>query len=149
MAKKRKRTKAKPKRLPMPAKFAVGTEVRVKPGIKDPDFPDIPLGGWSGKIADVAQRKEGPVYQIEWDDRTLEAIHPVYVKRCKRDDLQLYTMSLGENDIEPDTGGPVPIQQPTQIITRPLNPKDQDDRILGPVLFLGGMFLANVITTRR
>lgn len=28
-----------------PARFAVGTQVRVKPGTTVPDFPDIPLGG--------------------------------------------------------------------------------------------------------
>jgi hypothetical protein len=29
---------------------------RVKYGIPDPDFPDIPLGGWAGTIAEVDQR---------------------------------------------------------------------------------------------
>jgi len=31
-----------------PARFALGAQVRVKPGTTDPDFPDIPLGGWAG-----------------------------------------------------------------------------------------------------
>ena len=31
--------------------------------------------------------------------------------------------------LEPDTGGPLNIEQPTKITTKPLSPKDQDDRI--------------------
>ena len=38
-------------------------------------------------------------------------------------------MWLGEADIEPDSGGPAVIEQPTSIVTRPLSEDDQDDRI--------------------
>ncbi len=38
-------------------------------------------------------------------------------------------MWLGEEDIEPDDGTPLPIEQPTQIKTPPLSEKDQDDRV--------------------
>jgi hypothetical protein len=38
-------------------------------------------------------------------------------------------MWLGEDDIEPGTGEPAAIEQPTSIVTRPLNEKDQDDRV--------------------
>ena len=38
-------------------------------------------------------------------------------------------MGLGEEDIEPDDGTPVPIEQPTEIKTPPLSEKDQDDRV--------------------
>ena len=31
-------------------RFQVGDKVRVKYGVIVPDFPDIPLGGWSGTI---------------------------------------------------------------------------------------------------
>src|SRR5262245_22927393 len=112
-----------------PARFAVGAQVRVKPGITVPDFEDIPLGGWSGAIREVDQRSAPPTYLIEWDRRTLEHMHPVYRKRCERDGLDLESMWLGEDDLEPDTGGPAAVEQPTEIRTRPLNPKDQDDRV--------------------
>ena len=36
---------------------------------------------------------------------------------------------LGECDLELDEGGPVEIEQPTNIVTRPLSMDDQDDRI--------------------
>ena len=38
-------------------------------------------------------------------------------------------MWLGEEDLEPDDGTPVPIEQPTAIVTTPLSEKDQDDRV--------------------
>jgi hypothetical protein len=37
-------------------------------------------------------------------------MHPVYRKRCERDGLELESMWLGENDIEPDSGGPPVIE---------------------------------------
>jgi len=55
-------------------------------------------------------------------------MHPVYRKRCERDGFEMETMWLGEEDIEPDDGTPVPIEQPTSIVTKPLSEKDQDDR---------------------
>jgi len=36
-----------------PKRFEPGTKVRVRHGVRDPDFPDIPLGGWAGTIKDV------------------------------------------------------------------------------------------------
>jgi hypothetical protein len=112
-----------------PARYGVGNHVRVKPGTTVPDFPDIPLGGWAGAISEVDQRSNPPTYLIEWDQRTLDHMHPVYRKRCERDGLELESMWLGEDDIEPATGGPAAIEQPTSIVTRPLNEKDQDGRV--------------------
>ena len=117
MAKKNKKEK-KPR---TPARFAAGAQVRVKPGTTDPDFPDIPLGGWAGRISDVDQRSVPPTYLIEWNKHTLDHMHPVYRKRCERDGLELESMWLGEDDIEPGTGEPAVIEQPTSIVTRPLN----------------------------
>src|SRR5262245_19882854 len=119
----------KEKGPPSPARFAAGAQVRVKPGTTDPDFPDIPLGGWAGTIKEVDQRSDPPTYLIEWDRHTLGHMHPVYRKRCERDGLELERMWLGEDDIEPNTGEPAVIEQPAGIVTRPLNPKDEDDRV--------------------
>ncbi len=122
----RKRTKQVPS---LPARFGVGNHVRVRPGTTDPDFPDIPLGGWAGTIREVDQRSKPPTYLIEWDRHTLTHMHPVYRKRCERDGLEMESMWLGEDDIEPATGEPVAIEQPTSIVSRPLDEKDQDDRV--------------------
>jgi len=119
---KRKR-KRKP---PAPARFAVGDRVRVKRGIHDTDYPDMPLGGWAGTISEVHKRR---MYSVRWSPETLAAIHPVVKKRCERDGTDLEEYWLGEDDVEPDTGGPLDIEQPKEIKNKPLSPKDQDDRV--------------------
>src|SRR4051794_35269320 len=105
---------AKSKKPTTPPRFEPGVKVRVKRGVTDPDFPDIPLGGWAGTVKRVEQVKGEPTYLIEWDRRTLKGIHPVYRKRCERDGLEFDTMWLGEEDIEPDEGKPLPIEKPNE-----------------------------------
>jgi hypothetical protein len=109
--------------------FRVGAKVRVKLGVIDPDFSDIPLGGWTGTVKEVEQADDETTYDIKWDKRTLGAIHPIYRKRCERDGLELQSMWLGEEDIEPDDGSPVSMVQPMQIKTASLSEKDQADRV--------------------
>ena len=111
-----------------PARFTVGDKVRVRTGVTDPDFSDIPLGGWAGKITEV-EDGDPPLYLIRWSHETLKNIHPIYRKRCERDGLDHEEMRLGEDELEPDAGGPAILEQPTKIITPPLSMKDQDDRI--------------------
>ena len=111
-----------------PAKFTLGCLVRVRSGTKDPDFPDIPIGGWAGKITTV-EAVSPPCYLIRWDQQTLASMHPVYRNRCERDGLDFQEMWLGEDDLEPDSGGAVILEQPTRIVTPPLSMTDQDDRI--------------------
>ena len=36
-------------------RFKVGDKVRAKPGATDPDFPDMPLGGWAGTVTEVIE----------------------------------------------------------------------------------------------
>ena len=123
---KKKRTQSNPL---APAKFSVEMIVRVKAGTMDPDFADIPLGGWTGTIEDVDQQARSRVYLIEWNQDTLDQMHPVYRKRCQRDDLEMENMWLAEDELELDTGEPAKIEQPTNLITRSLSKDDEDDRI--------------------
>jgi hypothetical protein len=111
------------------ARFQIGARVRVKHGVRDPDFPDIPLGGWTGTVKEVEHAKGEVTYFIAWDRATLQGMHPIFRKRCDRDGLDFESMSLGEEDLEPDDGTSVPIEQPTEIKTPPLSEKDRDDRV--------------------
>ena len=110
-------------------RFKVGDKVRVKPGVNDSVFPDMPLGGWTGTVTEIIKDRAQINCLFKLDDRTLASIHPIYRKRCDRDGLDFEIMSLGEEDLEPDDGTPVPIEQPTEIKTPPLSEKDQDDRV--------------------
>jgi hypothetical protein len=113
----------------VPSRYKPGDKVRVKHGVRDPDFPDIPLGGWAGTVKEVHQAEGETTLLVAWDRATLKGMHPIYQKRCERDGLELESMWLGENDIEPDDGSPVAIEKPTTIVTKPLSEKDQDDRV--------------------
>jgi hypothetical protein len=110
-------------------RFQVGDKVRVKYGVIDPDFPEMPLGGWTGTITEIIEH-EGQINCVfKLDDRILKSVHPIYRKRCERDGLDFETMGLGEEDLELDDGIPIAIEQPTEIKTPPLSDKDQDDRV--------------------
>ena len=111
------------------SRFKVGDKVRVKSGVRDPDFPDMPLGGWTGTVTEIIEHKGQINCVFELDDRTLASLHPVYRKRCEREGLDFMTMGLTEEELEPDDGTPVAIEQPTEIETPPLSMNDQDDRI--------------------
>jgi uncharacterized protein YodC (DUF2158 family) len=108
------------------AKFKVGDKVRVKHGVKDTDYPDIPLGGWAGTISEV---HEDGMYTVRWSKDTLANIHPVVKHRSEKDGTVLEEYWLGDDDLEPDAGGPLDIEPPAKIVVKPLSPKDQDDRI--------------------
>ena len=119
-------SRSKKRRSHFPPRLKEGDRVRVKIGICDTEYPDIPIGGWAGTITEV--HKNGN-YTVLWSRETLQAMHPVCRKRCERDGRNLAEYVLGEDDLESDSDGPLNIEQPTEIKTRPLSPKDQDDRI--------------------
>jgi hypothetical protein len=92
----------------------------------DVDYPDMPMGGWAGTVTDIDGTD---TFTVRWSKKTMEAIHPVFRKRCEIDGLDPEEYVLTGDDLEPETGGPLNIDQPAKISTRPLSPKDQDDRI--------------------
>ena len=118
---------AKRKKKTTPAsKFQVGDKVRVKQGVVDTEYPDIPLGGWAGKIVEV--HKNG-LYTVEWSQEMLAAMPTIYKKRCEKDYLEIEQYWLRSDDLISDPGGPLEIQQPSNVVTKPLNLKDEEDRI--------------------
>ena len=113
-------------KTPPSAKFKIRDKVRVRHGVKDNDYPDMPIGGWAGTIAEA---HDDGNYTVLWSKETLASIHPVFKKRCERDGLDFDQYLIGADDLESDTGGLLEIEQPKKITTKPLSPKDQDDRI--------------------
>ncbi len=109
--------------------FSVGSRVRVRNGTKDPDFPDIPLGGWTGTVLEAANADEGQTYLVEWDETSLRQMHPVYRRRCERDGLEVENAWVSEADLDWNTGTAAEIEQPTHLTPRPLDLGDQADRI--------------------
>jgi hypothetical protein len=114
--------KDKPKRT---ARFAIGTRVRVKAGTRDPNFPEMPLGGWSGKVQKIRYEAAGPAYLLEWDRHTRRHRHPTYRRRCEQEDLDPDRMWLGEDDLEEEQGQPAAIEQPTDLPDSPGDPNEE------------------------
>ncbi len=110
-------------------RFKVGDKVRVKPGISDPLFPELPLAGWAGTVTEIIKSHGQINCLFKLDDRTLASMHPIYRKRCDRDGLDFEIMSLYEDELELDDGVLVQIEQPTEIKTPPLSEQDQADRV--------------------
>jgi hypothetical protein len=128
----REKKKAKPMQSVQPQAepiYAVGAHVRVKHGIRDPNYPDMPLGGWAGTVVERDTISPSPTYLVEWDADTLKHMHPVFRNRCERDGLDETNSWLGEEDLELDAGDPPHMEQPTDIRARALNPTIQEDRI--------------------
>ena len=111
------------------AAFAKGDLVRAKPGVVHDQYPDIPLGGWVGKVKRIGWLT--PIgYAVHWTKPTLDQTHPVFFKRCQRDEMKPYKYWLDENQLEAAAEeAPVTMEQPTNVVTRPLSTDDPDDRI--------------------
>jgi hypothetical protein len=112
------------------ARFAIGNRVRVKLGVRDPDFPDMPLGGWSGKVRAFDLENTPPSYLVEWDRYTRRHIHPGFRSRCKQRDVDWERMWVSENDLEQEQGPPAVIEQPTDLSLEPL---DQEEERVRPI----------------
>jgi hypothetical protein len=58
-------------------RFQVGDKVRVKPGITDPLFPELPLAGWAGTVTEIIKSHRQINCLFKLDDRTLASMHPI------------------------------------------------------------------------
>ena len=101
--------------------------MRVKAGVSHPNYPDIPLGGWTGEINDVDAKSRQPMYEVNWSRATLSRVHPIYEKRCERDGRDSDSTWLREIDLENDPGDEPVMEQPTRLQPRPLNLQDPHD----------------------
>ena len=69
-------------------------------------------------------------YAVHWTKPTLDEAHAVFFKRCQRDEMKPYRYWLEEDQLEEAAEEtPVSMEQPTNIVTRPLSMDEPDDRI--------------------
>ncbi len=86
---------------PLP-KLAAGSEVRVKKGVTAPNRPDMPIGGWHGKVYEVS----GTICLVHWSKATLETIHSIHRERWRRDGVDFRLMWLQQDVLEVDSREP-------------------------------------------
>lgn len=46
------------------AQFRVGDNVRVRHGVMDNDYPDMPIGGWAGTISETHKGDDCDTYVV-------------------------------------------------------------------------------------
>jgi hypothetical protein len=82
-------------------RLSVGTSVRVRYGVADPDYPDSSIEGWAGTIVRIDDDGTAPCL-VRWDGNTLENANSAGCMQCERDDLDREEMWLAEEDLEDD-----------------------------------------------
>ncbi|MBS1795046.1 MAG: hypothetical protein JSS81_14400 [Acidobacteria bacterium] len=86
-------------------KYKVGDIVRAKEGVRDPDFEDLDISHWQGKII-APDGDDG--YLIEWDNQTLNQMPEEALRNAWLEGLKETEMVLFEGDIEPAEERPQP-----------------------------------------
>jgi hypothetical protein len=117
--------------VPAGPRFEPGDAVQVKRGIKDPDFPEFPLGGWSGVVRERDDSSQPALFLIEWDAFTREHIHPAFRVRADREGLDPAVMWLKADDLEPLSPERTLPEQPAALKPPPLRSDLEEDRIRG------------------
>lgn len=84
-------------------KCRIGDAVRVKTGTACPEFPELDMGGWQGRVtvvSDVGADLE-PTVDIAWDSITLRHLPEWYVADSLRRGLSVGEYVLAMSDVEP------------------------------------------------
>lgn len=87
----------------MPAKrtkLASGSKVRIKPGVKIPEVPDVCADDWTGMVVEVKGRSDSMQYIIEWDEETESRMPQDFIKECEAAGLFYKMACLPHADVE-------------------------------------------------
>ncbi len=106
-------------------KFPVGSIVRVKRTRADIGHPDVPFGGWVGRVIEV-QEDVCTTCLVRWNQETLVAIGLLFEHRYKGERMYFRETWLDEDDMEHDDGNPMPVERPAGT---PCSGDDREARI--------------------
>lgn len=81
---------------PVPVPYPVGSSVRVRGGVKDPDRGHS-IGGWQGRVT----AWDGATIKIAWDRLTLQVMPARLIEWCEDEGFDWSVMWLGPDDVEP------------------------------------------------
>lgn len=81
-------------------KIKIGDYVRVKKGVRDPDFSNFLIGGYQGRVFSVGQSTNGTRIGIKWDKKTIFKMPKTMRNRCKNEDLDYEVMHLLSEEVE-------------------------------------------------
>lgn len=80
--------------------FRVGDCVKVRDGVKDPDF-EMDISGWQGRVSVVDEFEDETIVAIQWDSVTLKNMPPSLIEQCDEEGFDWSEISLSVEDIEP------------------------------------------------
>lgn len=83
-----------------PSKLAPGSPVTVRGGVTMPEFPDLVIGGWTGKVIESQGSGEKLKYIIEWDAAIQEQLPDAYKQQCESQGLCTDMVCLVASDLE-------------------------------------------------
>ena len=78
----------------------VGDCIRVKPGVKDPNY-GFDMGGWQGRITEIKTYQPGKVLiMFQWDSLSLKRMPASAIRRSEEKGLDWTTMGLYPEEVE-------------------------------------------------
>jgi hypothetical protein len=105
----------------------IGNSVRVKDGIISPDYNDLIIGGWQGRITEI----NDDIVSIELDSITLTKLSSDYIVNSIVEEVEFSIIMLNSNEVsivEPrDT--PQDVVRVKTNIERRFSPEDEENRI--------------------
>lgn len=87
--------------------YEIGAAVRVRDGVCDLDYNNLPLGGWEGRVCEILEDEaEALLYCVEWNAATLKRLRkelPDYFVDAFREELDPFRFNFHAEDIEAGT----------------------------------------------
>jgi hypothetical protein len=81
--------------------FKQGDCVRIKQGVNDPDYPEIDLSGWQGRIVSYEGKEaDGELYTLAWDSISLKALDEDVILDAIEEEIDYTLISLYAHDLE-------------------------------------------------
>lgn len=80
--------------------FKVGSCIKVKKGITDPDS-NVDLSGWQGRVLEIDEKRSGrPLLLVAWDSHTLRSMPQSYLEESEIEGLDWQQFYLEADDVE-------------------------------------------------
>ena len=83
--------------------FNIGESVKVKAGVKDPDF-DEDISGWQGRVLEIKEYPSKPsVVAVQWDSLTLRNMSRASIAHCEKEGWDWTVMNLSAKVLDKAT----------------------------------------------
>ena len=82
----------------MSKEINTGDSVRVKPGVRDPDY-EYDLSDWQGRVTSI-DTDDKEFIEIAWDSVTLGQMPVEYIETLMEEGFEYYIMWLNEDEVE-------------------------------------------------